>query len=158
MENEAFNTSGKKHDSSGNLNRSTSWNNLRQRFPSRSKMTSVPLITTSLTTPSPIPISVSDVDVELDLPASQFETLEGLSLPLSQGLSSSASSINRLCVPGQGLSSSAPGSPRERKLSLPSTLHQRRPSLSGYAAAAEHARESARLRKLSSVGASMSHR
>ncbi|XP_022661382.1 uncharacterized protein LOC111250413 isoform X2 [Varroa destructor] len=117
----------------------------------------VPFITT-LGCPAsglaPIPISVSDVDVELDLPVSSFGAA-CLSPPLSQNLSSSSSSLNRLCVPDQGLS---PGSPRERKLSLPSSLHQRRPSLSGYAAAAEHARESARLRKLSSVGASMSHR
>ncbi|XP_003741434.1 uncharacterized protein LOC100902780 [Galendromus occidentalis] len=157
-ENEAINPFGKKRGSCGDLNRSTSWGNLRQRFPPKNKMTSVPLITTSLTTPSAIPISVSDVDVDLDMSVTHFESSDGISLPLSQGLSSSASSLNRLCVPGQGLSSSAPGSPRERKLSLPSSLHQRRPSLSGYAAAAEHARESARLRKLSSVGASMSHR
>lgn len=139
------------------------WQKWRRQGGEQTKMstsTGVPLITTLGCTASglaPIPISVSDVDVELDLPMSPFGS-SCLSPPLGQGLSSSASSLNRLCVPGQGLSHSAPGSPRERKLSLPSSLHQRRPSLSGYAAAAEHARENARLRKLSSVGASMSHR
>ncbi|OQR67899.1 hypothetical protein BIW11_13243 [Tropilaelaps mercedesae] len=133
----------------------------RDRYKDSKMSTSgVPFITT-LGCPASglthIPISVSDVDVELDLPGSSFGSA-CLSPPLAQGLSASSSSLNRLCVPGQGLSHSAPGSPRERKLSLPSSLHQRRPSLSGYAAAAEHARENARLRKLSSVGASMSHR
>ncbi|XP_064456592.1 bcl-2-related ovarian killer protein homolog B-like [Ornithodoros turicata] len=60
------------------------------------------------------------------------------------------SSNNRLAVPnfhgGQ-----------DRKHSLPSQL-QRRPSLSGYAAAIETARENARRRKLSQVGQVVTHR
>ncbi|XP_050043112.1 bcl-2-related ovarian killer protein-like [Dermacentor andersoni] len=68
----------------------------------------------------------------------------GLSAPSSPCLG------NRLTVPGsQG--------PRDRKYSLPLQL-QRRPSLSGYAAAVESAREDARRRKFSQVGQVVSHR
>ncbi|KAH7932070.1 hypothetical protein HPB52_024911 [Rhipicephalus sanguineus] len=68
----------------------------------------------------------------------------GLSAPSSPSLG------NRLTVPGcQG--------PRDRKYSLPLQL-QRRPSLSGYAAAVESAREDARRRKFSQVGQVVSHR
>src|SRR5688572_27562824 len=100
-------------------------------------MSTVPIITTTTISNGSLSLAASDLELP-DLPS-----------PLSLTQSHSSSNLHCLCVPGQGLSLSAPGSPRERKLSLPSTLHQRRPSLSGYAAAAEHARESARLRKLS---------
>lgn len=60
------------------------------------------------------------------------------------------SSGNRLTVPGaQG--------PKDRKYSLPLQL-QRRPSLSGYAAAVESAKDDARRRKFSQVGQAVSHR
>ncbi|CAN7997642.1 unnamed protein product, partial [Ixodes hexagonus] len=59
--------------------------------------------------------------------------------------------------PTSGHRLTVPGSPRDRKLSLPLQL-QRRPSLSGYAAAVESAKEDARRRKFSQVGQVVSHR
>ncbi|XP_064456699.1 bcl-2-related ovarian killer protein-like [Ornithodoros turicata] len=69
-----------------------------------------------------------------------------LAPPVANGTSSN----NRLAVPNFH-------GGRDRKYSLPSQL-QRRPSLSGYAAAIETAKENARRRKLSQVGQVVTHR